>query len=899
MIKNKHKSLRSIKALLLLPFIGVFLLSSCSEAPIVDEINLNSGWHIISSSETEADGKKQSTEAISSNNWVAANVPTTVLGALIDAGVYKDPFFADNLAKIPSEPFQNNWWFRKEFSIEGFNSKQETMRMFIDGINYRANIWLNGTQIASQDTLWGAFRQFSIDVSEVVNKDNILAIEIFPPQTRDFYMGFVDWAPTPPDNYMGIYREVRLKRTGKVSVDFPFVATEVNTKTLDEAQITIRGDLNNFSSKKKKITIKAGIENVEVSHDVTLAPNEKSEFVLSPKEYQQLIFNNPKLWWSNGLGEPNMYELNLKVYEGSVLLDEQSVDFGIREVETFLNEQGVRGYKVNGREVMQKSGGWVDDLFLRYLPEKDAAQIRYVKEMNMNAIRLEGFWGNNHHLYDLCDKNGILIMVGWSCQWEWPDYLGLELVVSEEYDESMSIAESTEMNGVKLKADEEDLLNEYLEHQVKWLRNHPSIYCWAVGSDAMPKPRLEQMYKETLDRYDNTRSLLLSAGEFESELSGPSGMKMMGPYEYVPPVYWFEDKSAYGGAYGFNSETGPGPQIPPIESIKKMIPEDQLWPPANDMWNYHSGRKDFNSVSVYLKALNTRYGQAKNLEELTLKAQIMNYEAMRPMFEAFVINRKIATGVVQWMLNAPWPEFYWQLYDYYLMPNGAYFGTQKAGQPATLIYNYDNHEVYASNDATQGLENYKAQIRLLDVRSKTVFEKEMEINLGANDYKSLLTLPSLKGNREVYFLDLKLTNSSGAVVADNFYWLSTKKDQMDWENTLWFYTPQKQYADFTKINNLQKVEIESSKTIVKQGKEWEVDVTLNNPSKNLAFFIELKAVKKSDGDPILPVFWNENYISLPPGESKTVNLKFYKKDLGDDELEIKIQGINMQDEVTL
>ena len=877
----------------------LLFLSACTEKVVVEEQNFAAGWKIISSNELNADGKEITSKVFGADQWIEAKVPTTVLGALIDAGVYKDVFFADNLAKIPAEPFEDPWWFRKEFTMDDFNSAGEELRLFIDGINYRANIWLNGHQIASQDTIFGAFRQFEINITKYARESNVLALEIIPPQPRDFYMGFVDWAPTPPDKYMGIYREVRLKRTGKVALDHPFVITDVNTETLAEAQLSFSGELTNFSDAPKTVTVSGTFDDITISKEITLQANEKKTVNFFPKDFQQLIIKNPALWWPNGLGDPNMHVLNLKVLEGGALVDEQKANFGIRRVETYLNETGVRGYKVNGRKIMQKSGGWVDDLFLRYQPEKDAAQMRYVKEMNMNSLRFEGFWGNSHHIYDLCDQNGILLMVGWSCQWEWPDYLGLPLIVSEDYDESMTIAESTELNGVKLTAAEEDLLNDYLKHQVKWLRNHPSIYCWAVGSDAMPKPRLETMYSQTLEKFDDTRSLLISAGEFESELSGTSGMKMLGPYEYVPPVYWFEDKSSYGGAYGFNSETGPGPQIPPIESIKKMIPEEYLWPPANDMWNYHSGRKDFNSVNVYLTALNKRYGEPNDLEELALKAQIMNYEAMRPMYEAHVINRPITTGVVQWMLNSPWPELYWQLYDYYLMPTGAYYGTQKAGQSTTLVYNYDDHTVYASNDASTAIENHKASITMYDINSKVVFSEEKAISLGDDEVLKLVDLPQLKGENKVFFLDLKLKNNAGENVSDNFYWLSTKKDKMDWSNTLWYYTPQKQYADFTAINTMEQVDVSAKKEIVSQGNEWEMNVTVTNPSDKLAFFIELMATKKSDGSSILPVFWSDNYISLAPGESKTLNLKFYSKDLGSDEPEIKIQGINLKEDLKI
>ena len=300
----------------------------------------------------------------------------------------------------------------------------------------------------------------------------------------------------------------------------------------------------------------------------------------------------------------------------------------------------------------------------------------------------------------------------------------------------------------------------YLKSQVIWLRNHPSILTWATGSDAMPKAGLENKYNRVLKQYDPTRPLLVSSGKFTSEISGPSGMKMNGPYEYVPPVYWYEDKKL-GGAFGFNSETGPGPQIPPIWCIRQMMPEDKLWPPLNDHWNWHSGRKDFNSVKVYLNALNKRYGEPKNLEELALKAQMMNYEAIRPMFEAFVVNKPVSTGVVQWMLNSPWPEFYWQLYDYSLMPTGALYGTKKACQPLNLIYNYFDKKVYASNDARGAMENYEAVISLYNIQSEKVFEQSLKVSAPENKSVLLSELPVLKGDHEVYFLDLKLKNPSG------------------------------------------------------------------------------------------------------------------------------------------
>jgi exo-1,4-beta-D-glucosaminidase len=898
-----NKAARS--SFLLLSLFAIFSVS-CKTGAKVEEQSLKEGWYLTSSKNIDKDGAALSSENIDVSSWTKTSIPATVLASLIEADVYKDVFYAKNLADIPAEPFEVPWWYRTTFDIDGFNQGKEELRIFVDGINYRANIWLNGKQVASEKTIYGAFNQFELDITDIAKaKGNILAIEIIPPKVRDFYMGFVDWAPTPPDHYMGIYREIRVKRSGKVSLDAPFVSPDVNTANLKEATLAISSELTNYSNKPKTVTVTGTIKDalfqkdfgtykdITFQKEFTLKADEKRTVWFKPEEFAQLNINNPKLWWPNGLGKPEMHTLNIELKEGSSVVDNQSVRFGIRKVETYLNKTGARGYKINGREVLIKSGGWVDDLFLRYTPERDSAQIRYAKEMNMNSLRFEGVWGNNHHIYDLCDDNGILLMVGWSCQWEWPDYLGLPLVIAEG-DENLSIAEGVDIYAVKLTPDEEDLLTSYLISQAKWLRNHPSIFCWSVGSDAMPKPSLEKKYMNGLKDIDNTRSLLVSCGEFSSTLTGTSGMKMNGPYEYVPPVYWFEDKKL-GGAFGFNSETGPGPQVPPISSIKKMFPEEFHWPPANDMWNYHSGRKDFNSIAVYMKAMDAKYGKSKDLEEFAMKAQVMNYEAMRPMFEAFVVNRPVATGVVQWMYNSPWPEFYWQLFDYYLMPTGAYFGTQKACQNLNMIYDYHNHKVFVTNDINGDIKGYEAVVTLYDINSKKVFEYSKKVDVAENISMALVDLPKLKGYKQVYFLDLKLKNNLGEQIADNFYWLATKKDKLDWEKQHWFYTEQKQYADFTKLNTMKRVAVEATKTVKKTDGEWEVEVTLKNPSNNIAFFIELLAVNKADSEPILPVFWTDNYVSLVPGESKKITVKVRSKE----EPAISISGYNIKEAVKL
>ncbi|MDR0573562.1 MAG: neutral/alkaline non-lysosomal ceramidase N-terminal domain-containing protein [Tannerella sp.] len=855
----------------------------------IEEIILTDNWNIRSSEGLTADGAALSVSPVT-DRWIKTSLPCTVLGALCNAGVYKDPFFGMNLEKIPVAQFEKNWWYHTSFDLSGFDDRKEQAHLLLDGVNYRANVWLNGTLILSSDTTFGAFRQFTCDITNhALKTDNRLAVEIIPPQAGDFYMGFVDWAPVPPDHNMGIYRQVRIRRSGKASIAHPFIMTDVNTETLREATLSISAELTNHYKERKNLTLEAKIENCVIRKTFALEEGQTILARLTPEEFDRLHIENPRLWWPNGLGNPEMYTLHLSLREGNTLCDTTTVRFGIRAIDTYKNEQGARGYRVNGRNVLIKSAGWVDDLFLRDNSRRNRAQIRYVKEMNLNSLRFEGFWGTSQEIYDLCDENGIMLMPGWSCQWEWPDYLGLAMEVPEE-DQNIPINEGVDKYGVRITPAEERLLSDMFRDQARWLRNHPSIFVWAVGSDAMPKPSLEKKYTETLNQLDPGRSLLVSAGEFTSELSGPTGMKMNGPYEYVPPIYWYEDRKL-GGAFGFNTETGPGPQIPPISSIRKMIPEKDLWPPLNPVWDYHSGRKDFSSVKIYLDALNKRYGTPQSLEELAMKAQWANYEAIRPMFEAFVVNRPIATGVVQWQLNSAWPEFYWQLYDWYLMPTGAYFGTQKACRPLNIIYNYYDKKVYVANDLRGDITGHTARAALYDRRSTVLFEHEKKLSVKENASVALTELPTLPGKEDTYFLHLTLHDANRNLVADNFYWLSGQEDRMDWSAYYWFYTPQKQFANFQALNRLPQARIDATKKAYRENDEWVIEITLSNTAKNIAFCMELLLVDSVTEEPILPVYWSDNYVSPVGGETKTISARCSLSDASS-EPSVIIQGVN-------
>jgi len=837
-----------------------------------NETVLKSDWLIQSSAGVKESGGIISGSGYDVVGWYPTDAPATVMAALVKNNVYRDPFMGNNLEAIPTDQFKNSWWYRREFKVEA----DENTRLIFEGINYSANIWLNGQQIATSDTLVGAFRIFDLDITKYVNSvNNILAVEVFPPKPGDFTIGFVDWNPRPPDANMGIWRQVKLRTTGAVSVDNPFVQSKVNLETLTQAELTISADIVNHSDRQVEGALHGRIDKLVFSQNFSLAPHETKRLSFAPQQYTMLKIDNPRLWWPNNLGEPNLYQLILSAETGNQVSDMRTVQFGIREVADYINEQGHRGYKINGKKVLIRGGGWVDDLFLADDDKKIEDQIKYAKFMNLNTIRLEGFWGSSEKLYDLADQYGILLMAGWSCQWEWDNYLGGPV---------------DEFGGV-ITPQQIELVTRYTRDQALWLRNHPALFVWVMGSDMLPRPALENKYNELFAAIDPTRPLLMSCSDKTSEISGPSAVKMNGPYDNVTPNYWYVDKKN-GGAFGFNTETGPGPQPAPLESIKKMIPPEHLWP-IDEMWNYHCGRNEFNKLDRYNNALNHRYGAPASLEEYLQKAQMANYEAIRAMFEAFAVNKHNSTGIIQWMLNSAWPELYWQLYDYYLMPNGAFYGTKTACKPVNIIYNYGDQDIYLTNDTFSAFENYRAEIRVFTIDSKQVFEHSIQVNINKNESRKIFELPKIDGLSSVYFVDLKLYNSQNQEICNNFYWLSTKADILDEEGTLWFVTPNEEYADFTALHELPQTTLEVTHQFIDLGKEYEVKVVMKNPSDVIGFFIDLNVYGQESGNSILPIFWDDNYISVLPGQVKEITGRFAKDDLKGNKPAFRLSGWNV------
>jgi exo-1,4-beta-D-glucosaminidase len=878
-------------------------------------------WFIQESAKVAASGDQVSAPGLAMNRWFPATVPATVMGTLVQNNVYTDIYVGDNLKRISPEPFQGSWWYRTEFPLTADPSKT-TFKLQFDGINYRANVWLNGKKIADASEAYGAFRrlEFDITTAAVRGGQNVLAVEIFPPRPGEPTMGFVDWNPAPPDKNMGIWREVRVKATGDVSIDAPFVMTKLDLRDFKEASLTVSAELRNNGANEVSGTLEGRLESRTFSREVTLAPKEAKKIVFAPESTPELVLKNPRVWWTHDLGKPELYVLGLtfkpkgpaKIDAAAAepikpldKLDEENkgkdkdkespwtdakkrpglrgmfsdlaiVRFGVREVSDAINEQGWRGFKLNGKKILIRGGGWTDDLLLDNRPSKVAAEVAYARHMNLNAIRVEGFWGSGSLLYDLCDQNGILVMAGWSCQWEWEHYFGKP--VDEKY-------------GGIVSPEDVKLVAASWRGQVRWLRNHPSIFVWMEASDLLPKPELEKEYIAILKEDDPTRPAVVSAKEQTSELSGKSAVKMRGPYDWVPPTYWYVDQKN-GGAFGFNTETGPGPQVPPIESLRKMIPEKNLWP-IDDIWYYHCCRGKFNTLDTYNQAMTKRLGAPKDLTDYLAKAQYLNYEAMRGMFEAFVANKHTATGVIQWMYNSAWPKLWWQLYDYFLMPNGAFYGARKAGTPLHLIYDYGAGSVLAVNNTLEPADGLKAVIRVFDIGLNEKYSREVPVALAADEVKRLDVALPREGFEKAWFLDLRLYAKNKDAATVNFYALSPKPEIMDDAGALWYLTPVKEFADLTALQELPPVTIREKHSFKKDGLGQVVTVELENPTPSLAFQVEINVYKGDSGDIVVPVFWDDNFVSLLPGEKRKIRGFFALEDLGGAEPELKIRGWNI------
>ena len=867
--------------------------SSSSPVPEMG-LTLRDGWSLQASGKVEKPGEIISTQKFAPTGWYTVSVPTAVVAALVKQKVYPNPDFGMNLRKLPGmdypiganfsnipmqqdSPFMVPWWYRKVFTLpESYKGK--TIWLDFGGINYRANIFLNGKQIGKKDDVAGAWRtyEFNITASALLGRPNALAVEIFSPTDRDLAITFVDWNPAPPDKNMGLFREVAVRTSGPVAVRYPAVVSKIDAD--GKAHLTVTALLKNGTDQPIKGTLKGKIEKTEFSQEVELGPNEQKDVTFDPTQVSQLNAERPRLWWPAQVGKPELYKLEMAFEIGGKASDATETNFGIREITSELNANGKRVFSINGKKFLIRGGGWSPDMMLRENSQRLQNELDYVQDMGLNTIRLEGKL-ETKEFFDLADKRGILVMAGWCCCDHWEHW-------------------------ANWKPEDYGIAQQSLRDQMYRLRSHPSLLVWLNGSDNPPPPDVEQTYLKVEKDLLWPNPVISSATGKPTTVTGDSGVKMSGPYEYVAPAYWMQDslganhpqgcnQGGCGGGYGFNTETSPGPAVPPIESIKAMLPKEHQWP-IDDWWNFHAGGGVFKDMHVFTDALDARYGKSTGLEDYTMKSQAQAYEGIRAMYEAYSRNKYTSGGVIQWMLNNAWPSMIWHLYDWYLRPGGGYFGAKTALQTLDPVYGYDDKNIYVVNSRFEVAKGLRVQTKVLNLDMTEKFSNESTVDVPEDGVVKVVALPEIADLSATYFVALRISDASGKMLSSNFYWLSTKPETIDWAKSTWYTTPTASYADFTALSQLPKVKLNVSERSEKQGENEITHVTVENPSKSLAFFVRIKVDKSKGGEEILPVLWEQNYVSLLPGEKRELTATYRASELGAAKPYVEVSGWNLE-----
>ncbi len=577
-----------------------------------------------------------------------------------------------------------------------------------------------------------------------------------------------------------------------------------------------------------------------------------------------LVVENPDLWWPYTMGTPNLYNLRLEFLEKDQLSDATQIRFGIRSITQHrdqdaefpdLGKGGNFYLQVNGRDFLVRGAVYTPDLLYRYDPDREAAVLRYVKDLGLNMLRWESKI-SSEHIVELADEQGIPLMFGWMCcnQWEkWGQW------------------------------DEEDhrVAAESLRSQILMLRPHASVWIWANGSDGLPPKSMLTVYHGVLSELHWQNATVDTVSSFAKDDRGErlwDGIHMAGPYSWRPPTYWFSGR--YEPSRGSCAEQGDNEHIPPYESLKKFIPSDKLWP-INDTWYFHAGAiQGNNSLSNVQRAVDRRYGPSNNAEEFARKAQLAHYEATRAQFEAFAANGWANHKMtIYWMLNSHWPSFFGNIFDYYLRPGGAYYGAKKGLRPLSVVFDsyatgdHNQAKVTVVNQTPTEHQGLHVRVRVYNLQGKVLDDREAaKIHVASGGEVQAMTLPRYPHDSPVFFVRCQLFNKSGEVLAENIYWQSQKDDDLgDRKNDGAFALQQESWADMTALNSMPQAPLDLSAKQTSAGGANRITIRLHNATEYVAFFERAEITSEQDGDEILPIEYDDNYVTVFPGETAEIH----------------------------
>lgn len=657
-------------SLLITSMLLMFGVTSAQEIFYLNNSNKQITWKVKAQADLGADSLEIYKNGYAAADWVKAIVPGTVFSSYVAAGLEKDPNFGDNIYKVDKKKYDRNFWYRTEFNVPAGFNKQKIWLNF-KGINRKAEIYLNGKKIGGLD---GFMQRGMYDVTRLVNKTgtNTLAVLVYCPlnplvnYASPTYIPSAswDWMPYVPGLNSGITDDVYLTNTGSLTINDPWIRTDVPTTARAEVSISVgvKNSTDAFQTGTLTGVINPG--NIQFTQKVFVGANSNSEVKIDPKHFEQMVINGPKLWWPNGYGEANLYTCKLSLKLGDEISDSKQIKFGIKKY-SYDTVGHVLHLYVNGTKVFLKGGNWgMAEYMLRCRGDEYDTKVRLHKEMNFNIIRNWIGSTTDEEFYDACDKYGIMI---------WDDFW---------------------LNSIPNLPNDVNTFNANAIEKIKRFRNHPSIAIWCGDNEGEPLPPLNNWLREDISTYDgNDRHY--QPNSHAGNLTGS------GPWTNFDPRWYFSRfPNGFGGnqGWGLRSEIGTA-VFTNFDSFKKFIPKDKWWP-RNEMWNLHFFGPSAGNAGPdrYDDGIKNRYGAALGIEDYCRKAQLLNIETNKAMYEGWEDNIwEDASGIMTWMSQSAYPSLVWQTYDYYYDLTGAYWGAKKACEPLHIQWNPVNNAIKVIN----------------------------------------------------------------------------------------------------------------------------------------------------------------------------------------------------------
>jgi len=883
----------------------VFPSARAANSPNLTEISR--GWRVAAANHV-AEDRAVSQPNFDDSHWYAAqHMPATILQILEENGVYPNLYYGMNLT-APGDLWKQEWWYRTTFTPP---REREVYSLIFEGINYRAEVWLNGHKVANRAQVVGMYNRFEFNVTEFIQPgSNVVAVKVTPErellgeqgvELGDSWLDWINWKyigyhdatkhidiPFVPDRNAGVWKRVYLSSSGAVTIRNPYVATDLPLPATSPASLTVYCDLTNNTSKPVTGALigeisRAGKPTIKFQKMVSLVRGEIREVVIAPGDATPLVVSNPDLWWPYRWGEPNLYHLQLEFRIGDKSSDSEAIDFGIRKItqqrdsDRDFPEIGKGGnfyLQINGRDYLIRGGVYSPDLLFKNDPDRDRATIEYVKDLGLNLIRWELKIADDTML-ERADREGVPVMLGWMCCAQW------------EHWELWS-------------AEDQWVARASLRARLRQLRSHASVVIWANGSDGLPPDPVLNDYHQILSELHWQNAAVDTVSHVNRDWSG---IHMAGPYVWRPPYYWFSEK--YGAARGSSAEEGDNETIPPLESLKKFIPPDKLWP-INEYWFFHSGaNQGNNTLENVRRILEKRYGPSTSAAEFAKKAQLAHYEDVRAQYEAYATHWTNRKMTVHWMMNNPWPSLFGHLFDYYFKQGGGYFGAKKALRPLIVVWDYyatgdrSSAKVYVANQTAEPRTNLKVSFSLYNLDGTRKFFKEVRaFSIARSTSAEAMTVGRIADLNPTYLVRCELRDDKDTLLADNVYWGSSTDDNLgDVKNDEQFKTDLRKWTDLSALNTMPAAEVEiSSPEVSFKDQDGSVVITLTNPSSHVAFFLRAEVTKGLHGEEVLPITYDDNYVTVFPHEQRRIVATFKRDALAGEVPGLRLEGYNVKDQ---